>query len=321
MNISKTIFLASMAVALAGWQPAFAGFAQNNQPTMGGSPLFQMSDAYGFTGQHRAWLTQDALDNALVLATDRSPQAVRVDRENGAVVVLLDGRRIATVDSNSADRANMSPDALAQEWANAIKGFLSDSGRTNNYLATLKHDNRVASMVGKVERTMYAPAGMSFQIKLSNALNSKTLRAGDPIQAVVNSDVPLGNYTIPAGSVVIGVITEDQPDNFGFRFHSIQSANGRTYPIESLVTTEFAIASRGPHAVCTYAIPSGMANGVPLIAGRIPSGIGVGTIEDSELNALVFHRGTADSFTSGKLLFLQLESTSGIAVSIQTKML
>src|SRR5687767_3681171 len=94
-------FLVGLAVVgLATSQSAYAGFSNGEIVTMGGDTVFQIvGDAGGFTAAHRAWQTQDALDNALVLAQDRSPGAVTVGRENGAVIVLLDGRRVATADA------------------------------------------------------------------------------------------------------------------------------------------------------------------------------------------------------------------------------
>lgn len=320
-DFSKMAAMGLLAAMIVSCAPANAGFANGDSVTMGGASVFEMADAGGFTGKHRAWLAQDALDNALVLAGSLSPSAVTVGRENGAVIISLDGRRFATVDGNSADQASLTVDQLADKWSNSVKGFLSDTGRTNTYVASLRDGHRVESTVVKVERTMYAPAGMSFQVKLSKALNGQTIKNGDLVEGTVSSDVPLGRYVIPAGSIVSGVVVEGEQDNFGIRFISIKGTDGRVYPIESIITDQFVFTSQGAHNVCTYAIPSGMANGVPLVAGRIPANIGVGTREGSETNALVFHKNTADSFIAGKILFLQLETTAPIAVVISDKVM
>ncbi|MBX9723214.1 MAG: hypothetical protein K2X81_17555, partial [Candidatus Obscuribacterales bacterium] len=101
MNNKKTklAMLGLAVLALLPISPAFAGFSDGNNVTMGGGTVFTfLAGAEGFTSAHRAWMTQDALDNALVLAQDRSPGAVTVSHQNNAIVVLLDGRLVATAD-------------------------------------------------------------------------------------------------------------------------------------------------------------------------------------------------------------------------------
>ncbi len=320
-NILAVILLSALFVGLTGGQPANAGFAKGDCVTMAGVSVFKMASADGFSSEHRAWLAQDALDNALVLASNRTPSAVTVGRENGAVIISLDGRRVATVDANSAQQAQLSVDALAQQWAKSVESFLANTERTAAYVASLKHDQHVDSFVAKVERTMYAPAGMSFQVKLTSALASASFKEGDTVEGTVSSDVPLGHYVIPAGALVTGRVVEGDQDNFGIRFQTIKGSDGRVFAIDGVITNQFPFASEGPHTVCTYAIPSGMANGVPLVAGRIPAGIGIGTRESNDSNFLVFHRNTADTLVAGKLLLLQMESTSPVAVLLREKMI
>lgn len=313
-HISKTFLLSALAMGLAGWQPANAGFAKDDFVTMGDQSVMQMASADGFSGEHRAWLAQDALDNALVLATDRTPSAVTIGKENGAVTIVLDGRRVATVDANSADRANLSVDALAQQWAQSLRDFLSDSDRTAAYVASLKNNQLVKAEVALLERTMYAPAGMSFQVKLTNAISNQTVKVGDIVEGTIAQDVAMGHYVIPAGAIVMGTVIDGENDSYSIRFQSIKTASGRVFPIEGVVTDEFVISSKGPHRVCTYVIPSGMANGVPLVAGRISAGIGIGTIDTDGLHVLVFRRNTADTLVVGKVLYMQLVAPTPVVV-------
>lgn len=319
-HLSKALLLGVVIAGLTGLQPAFAGFANGDNVTMGDQSIFQMAAAGGFSGHHRAWMAQDALDNALVLATDRSPSAVTVERENGAVTVVLNGRKIATVDSNSAEQAHLTVAALAERWAESLRNVLTDTNLTGSYVATLKNNQLVNAEIVRLERTMYAPAGLSFQVKLTSALSSD-VKEGDLVEGTIDHDVALGNYVIPAGATVIGKVFEDNSDNFSIRFQSIKTSSGRMCPIDGIVSEEYAVNSKGPHRVCTYVIPSGMANGVPMVAGRIPAGIGIGAVEKSGFNALVFHRNTANTLVAGRLLNLQLETTTPIAVVVRERLM
>jgi len=318
----KTILLGIVSAALTAWQPAMAGFSQGNSVTLGGKPIFQMASAGGFSAEHRAWLTQDALDNALVAAADRSPAAVTVARANGAIAVMLDGRKVATVDANSANDAGMSVGALADKWAQSLKDFLADQNGTALYLATLKDENDVAGKLALIEKRVYAPAGFSLPISLSTEIISSTCKVGDSVQGAIDSDVVMGNYVIPAGTVALGELFLANPDrtsDFSVRFTSLRTPNGTIVPIDGVCTQEALILSQGPHRVCTYAIPSGMANGMPDIAGRVPAAIGVGTLDSNERSFLVFTN-TSGRLAAGTLMNLQLENVTRVAVVMRHTM-
>jgi hypothetical protein len=319
---SKTILLGIIAAGLTTWQPAMAGFSQNDSVTMAGRPVFQMAGADGFSGQHRAWLAQDALDNALVAASDRSPGAVRVTTQNGAIILTLDGRRFATVDANSAASAGTTVAALAETWAQSVRDFLSDQDRTASYLATLKNENRIHANIALLERTFYAPAGMTFPIRLTTAINIDTCKVGDLVQGTIDKDVLLGHFAIAAGTTVLGEVClapGDDPGNFSIRFTSLRTANGTEVPIDAVCLGEALILSQIPHRVCTYVIPSGMANGVPEVAGRIPAGIGVGALETDARNVLVFNK-TTGGLLAGREMSLQFETVSRVAVIMRQPM-
>jgi hypothetical protein len=81
---------------------------------MGGSPIFSiLAAAEEFSPEHRAWLAQDALDNALVSSPSKGPDAVSVGRVNGAICVLLGGHKVVCADRASARMEKMSPEQLA----------------------------------------------------------------------------------------------------------------------------------------------------------------------------------------------------------------
>ncbi|MBI5174010.1 MAG: hypothetical protein HY986_14100 [Candidatus Melainabacteria bacterium] len=306
------LLLAAILAATFVGQPARAGFPQGDAVTLGGEPVMRMAAAAGYGAEHRAWMAQDALDNALVLAHDRSAASLTTARENGAVVLLLDGRRVATVDSESARLAGLTVDNLAASWSDSIQRFLSDPEKTASYVDTLKRDNEVRGSVSILERRVYAPAGMTFPITLTTNIGGQ-VRSGDLVEAVVQKDVALGHYIIPAGSVVIGEIVEKEHDNFSLRFTSMRTEKGTVVPIEAFVVDSYVLASKPAHTVCTYAIPSGMANGSPLVSGRIPAGVGIGTEEDGINHMLVFHSGSGALFV-GRPLNLRFGEVTQVAV-------
>jgi hypothetical protein len=313
-------FLLSLAVVgLATGQPAYAGFSNGEIVTMGGDTVFQIvGDAGGFTAAHRAWQTQDALDNALVLAQDRSPGAVMVGRENGAVIVLLDGRRVATADANSAGQENLSVEALADKWAQSIKTFLSDEGRTSDYVATLIGRHQVKASVALLERTLYVPAGFTFPITLVTAITSETVKVGDKVEATVDRDVPLGRYVIAATSTLTGEIIQDRNSDFGIRFTSLRTPNGTVMPINAIVMDDSVVGAATPHRVSTFVIPAGEANGIPYVSCRVPSGIGVGTLSEGGRHLFVFRR-DGGLIAVGRPLNLVFETVMPVAVVLPSR--
>ncbi len=319
LNRSKNILVGALAAGVMSWQPAMAGFSQGPTVTMGNQPVFRMAAAGGYTGDHRAWLAQDALDNALVLASDRSPSALKVSRENGAVVLLLDGRCVATVDAESAKAANLSVDGLAAEWAQSVQGFLANTAQTDAYVATLKNEHAVQASVALLERKMYAPVGMSFPINLATLIVSADAKAGDTFEATIDKDVQMGHYAIPAGSFLLGEIVESEPNNFSLRFNSLRTLNGTVIPISAFVVDNFIVQSRTAHPVCTYAIPSGMANNSPWVVGRIPAGIGIGAEENASDRMLVFNRSSGNLIV-GRPLMLRFDQVSQVAVVVRQTM-
>lgn len=278
-NLKTRIIVASLAgLIMSPALPAFAGFHQGNSVTMGGIPIFSISSAYdGYSADHRAWLAQDALDNALVISENKSPDAVTVERQNDAWVVKLGGRKVATADAGSASAQGLSAEALANSWASSIKNFLSDSGRTNDYIASLTGKNPVSANVAVIERRLYAPVGLAMKVKLLKDLSADNLQNVELVEAAVIEDVPMGGFVIPANSTVIGEVNKAVDGGYAIRFTSLRTPQGTEVPINVAVATDFLVTSESPHSVCTYVLPSGEANGMPGIIGRVPASIGIGT--------------------------------------------
>jgi len=282
--------------------------------TLGGEDAFRiLGSAEGFSPEKRAWQTQDALDNALVRASNTSPEAVTVQKMNGAFVVCLDGQKIATADGNSASLEGCSAEALAHKWADSIKNFLSDANRAGNYIATLKDPNQVEANVAMVERKLYAPAGLKMAVRLDQPLSFATIKANDVITGTVREECRMGNYAIPAGSVVTGKVVELEPDTYAVSFTTLRLPSGTEMPIAAGLAYGTMISTKGPHLVSTYAIPSGMANGVPEIAGRIPASVAIGAVGANDQTTIVMHRGS-DVLTIDQPLSVVLQQTAPITV-------
>jgi hypothetical protein len=244
---------------------------------------------------------------------------VTVGRENGAIVVLLDGRRIATADAVSAGLENMPVEQLAQKWADSIKGFLSDTDRTAAYVATLIKEQKVHSSVLVAERTLFLPAGFSFPITLTTALSGDSVKAGDRVEALVGCDAPLGSYAISSGSVLIGEVCEDLNHNFGIHFSSMRTPNGTLVTINATVMDDHIVGVAGPHLVATQVIPAGSANGRPYVDCRVPAGIAVGTISEGERHLFAFRRDSG-IIASGRPLNVVFEVVTPVAVVMRDSM-
>ena len=293
--------------------PAYAGFAIGNQVTLGGQPAFTIAgSADGFSPDHRAWITQDRLDNALVLSSDKSPNAVNIERRNGAIVVTLGGRPVVTADGNSANIEGKPAMQLAEEWASGIKAFLSDETKTMNYVAELTGRNPINANVAIVERRIYAPAGTVLPVVFSTALNSETIKAGDRIEGTLSQDVVFGSYVIPTGSTVLGLVQELSPGVHTVAFTTLRTPNGTEVPIAATLSGEYIIGTSGPKAVCTLSMPAGI--NTPC---RTPATLGIGTLGGPGQRTLVLRRGSNVIIAAGQPISLIFEQVTPVAVVVR----
>jgi hypothetical protein len=88
-------------------------------------------------------------------------------------------------------------------------------------------------------RVVYAPAGLTFPVSLNTAIATQVAKPGDMLQATISQPIYLGDNTaIPAGSVVIGQVTEAKAGGFfgrsgrlTFKFNRIRTPDGVETPI------------------------------------------------------------------------------------------
>ncbi len=89
-------------------------------------------------------------------------------------------------------------------------------------------------------RVAYAPAGLVMQISLNTSIATQAAKSGDMIQATVSQTVMLGDSSIPAGSTIIGNITEAQAGrmlgrsgSLGIKFNRLRTPDGVETPISA----------------------------------------------------------------------------------------
>lgn len=318
MKKVQKLILAACSVALTT-SPAWAGFSQGNSVTMGGTPVFSIAgSSNGMSPDHRAWISQDRLDNALVLAGNKSASAVSVSGEN----VYLDGRLVATADLNSALLEGTTPQALAAKYADGIRAFLSDSDKTTAYIAELTGKNPINAQVAVLERRIYAPPGTVLPIAFSSALSSETLVAGAKVEGTLTQDVAFGQYVLPANSTVIGIVNEDEPGRLSLAFNTLRTPNGTLLPIAATMTGQFLGGSLAPHPVATEELPYGsklVYQGSWHTVCRMPSTIGIGTLGGT-VERLVFRRGSNLVIAAGTPMAIVFQQPQQVAVVLRTSM-
>ncbi len=87
-------------------------------------------------------------------------------------------------------------------------------------------------------RVVYAPAGLVLPVTLNTSISTQVAQMGDFIQATLAQPVNLGDSTIPAGSVLIGQISEAKAGGFmgrsgmlGIKFNRLRTPDGVETPI------------------------------------------------------------------------------------------
>lgn len=150
--ISKTKFVA-LSVCMLSSVTAPAAFAQGNElhraylssgiepVRLAGKDVYPIDTAAGgFTAEERTMIVERNLNNALVFARDKSPDAVSIAIVNGLPVVRLAGKHVLTIDTVMALSKHQTCDALAEEWVSRLKKILADKESIEHYLAQLGGD-------------------------------------------------------------------------------------------------------------------------------------------------------------------------------------
>lgn len=89
-------------------------------------------------------------------------------------------------------------------------------------------------------RVVYAPAGLVMPVSLQTSISTQAASSGDLVQATLSQPIALGDSQIPAGSTLIGNITEAKAGGFlgrsgmmGLKFNRLRTPDGVEAPISA----------------------------------------------------------------------------------------
>ncbi len=248
LNPRRLLSLAVVAIASTiSLQPANSETTVSTTEIMACGHLFNIdANADHKTAAERAAIVQKNLDNALVAAKDRSPGAVQVGFQNHNPIVTLDHFYIVTADKNSAVRAGLSQQALAERWAESLRHCLSDVAMVTKYISSLTGQFATAKIATRtLNRTDVGvlPWGTNLPVAVKDDLNIAKAMLGTPITLTLVTDVPLGpGYStyLPAGTLALGELVNGEPNNpnnfaghcaLMAHFYALQTPDGAQIPI------------------------------------------------------------------------------------------
>lgn len=336
-----------------------AALAADATVRLAGHAAFDVGAAAGgYSAISRAEIMQKNLDNALVASANRGPAAVNVSYNKGIPIITVGGYYIGTADNASAKAVGTTPAVLAQRWANSLKTLLSDQNSVNTYVAQLTGGDRtVAGNVStdvnyplQPQSTMvYIPAGLTLPVVLQTSISSETARPGDMVEARLENPIQLGQFSIPAGSLVTGSVIESEAGRRGLvrrgalevAFNSLRLPNGQAVPIHATVQGGISETQRRGLLSGVTGNPVGRT----LVEGGVGAGLGaalgtaIGAIAGGghgvgrgawsgaaigggvgALHALFLAKGANVVYPSGQRLTIQLQAPAQVAVTNTTGM-
>jgi hypothetical protein len=314
--------------------------------------------AFSPGSQQKAATIQNNLDNAMAATSNNGPGAVSVALVRGQPVITYGGFYVCEVDKTAAVAAKTTPLILAHRWADGLKLALKTPDYANARANSLagKTSGKVGTATTQAGsfsyyrhgRLIYVPKGMTLPIVLTNGFSSMNARPGDPIEGRIAEDISLGDTKIPAGSMVLGQITESRPGGrmakaglLGFKFNKIRTPDGTVTAIDGHIlsgTTKYPELANGADMykgettssrVKKIAIDTGIGAGVGALAGTaigaIAShgyGTGRGAIAGVTTGAvlgaagsLLLRKGADVNVNSGDVLKLQLDAPAQIVAT------
>lgn len=311
LDKDKLVALAVTAAISTTMAPAaMAQLSKGQAVTFNGQPMFEIkAGAAGFDAKKRAWLAQDNFDNALVLAADRSPNAVKVIKDNGAFTVQLDNHYIVSADAKSANTKGVKPEELANRWAEAIKRRLGDSAATKAYVAKLTRDHKLSGDMAIVERSVYAPAGTVLPIRLAEGVLLANVKSQKDIRAVLTRDVIFDSYALPRNSVLVGKLVKTDKSNYMLRFSSLTTPSGTEVKLNGL-PARVAVRTSGPEAIEHKKIPAN-----PKSEAREPATVGIG----AKKTKILFLEPTQKALNKGTSMVVAFEQPTEVSVTMRTR--
>lgn len=91
-------------------------------------------------------------------------------------------------------------------------------------------------------RVAYLPAGLTFPVQLQTSISTDVARPGDTVQATLSQPIQLGNSIIPAGSTIIGSVTNAKSGGFmgrsgmlTMKFNRLRTPSGLETPLSASI--------------------------------------------------------------------------------------
>lgn len=354
INTKRALLVAALSLSNTMMFIPTPAFAADATVHLAGQAAFEVpAAAGGYSAISRAEIMQKNLDNALIAAANQGPAAVNVAYQKGIPIIRVGGHYIGSVDAASAKAAGTTPALLAQRWASSLRNLMADSANTSAYVAQLTGGER--TQFGSVSQTAnvpqlpiqptfaHIPAGMTMEVALTTSVSSETARPGDVVEARLDNPIALGEFTIPAGTVISGRVAESEPGKrllaragaLELKFNSMRLPNGQTVPIYANVTSGMNVqqsvygkVTRNPIGRTAVSGTVGAGLGAALgtaigaIAGRSGKAVGTGAWSGAAIgggvgamHALFLAKGQHMVIPSGQRLTLQLQAPSQIALT------
>jgi hypothetical protein len=193
-------------------------------------------------------------------------------------------------------------------------------------------------------RVATAPAGLVMPLSLQTSISTQVAKTGDMIQAQISEAVQLGDATIPAGSTVVGTITDSEAGRrlsrsgaLSIKFTKIRTPDGIETPISGhliggidkykmkdngTVRGEGGMAKLGQTAIRGGAgagLGAALGTAVGAIAGRGGYGAGQGAWSGAAIGGgigvgdMLLRKGRDVTIPSGTRMQLQLDAPATIA--------
>jgi hypothetical protein len=254
----------------------------------------------------------------------------------------------------------MTARALADKYAANIKSCMQNRAAVNTYIAQLEGSGGHAQTGTSTTQAgsfpyyrqghvVYIPAGMTLPVAITTSLSSATTRTGDPVEARLAEEVNLGGSVLPAGSVLLGQVTQSLPGarmsqsgQLGFKFTTLRLPDGSQAPItahivggldkyhEKIAGSDTYQGEGTIKKVEQAAIRGGIGAGVGAIAGTAIGGIAsyhgygagrgavAGTVIGSALgvaDSLMLRKGSDVNVPAGQTLRLQLDAPAQLSMA------
>jgi len=171
------------------------------------------------------------------------------------------------------------------------------------------------------------PAGTVMEVELLESVSSQTSEAGDIFRARVSSDVSTdGAVGIPAGSEVVGVVTEAVPlrkvggqAKLGLKFTDLVLPSGQTVPIQASFVTEGRSETRKDAATIGGAAAGGAILGRVLSRKDRSRGAVIGAIIGAAAGAAIASKTPGEEVTIERGAKVDLKLDDGIEVRARGK--